>query len=258
MLKDFGRFWQVSPRLRRPYNPSMPESQAIPWKRLSAEGAAIVVSILLAFWIDAWWDARNDLAEEREILVGLEVEFVDLRARLDQWSKFNRVGMAVIEEYLSDSVTEMDPESIEWVFAYAYLVNVLDQGGALDALLASGRLERISDRDLRARLAKWPDWLEDIHTNDLSFRDYGMQQIIPFMTRHGIPLAVCPEGEWVCPAPGPVPPVYYQLAEDPEFRAILSMRRITMWATAQDQENARSEADEMLAMIRARLEEIST
>ncbi len=63
----------------------MPESQAIPWKRLSAEGAAIVVSILLAFWIDAWWDARNDLAEEREILVGLEAEFVDLRARLDQW-----------------------------------------------------------------------------------------------------------------------------------------------------------------------------
>ena len=236
----------------------MPESQAIPWKRLSAEGAAIVVSILLAFWIDAWWDARNDLAEEREILVGLEAEFVDLRARLDQWSKFNRVGMAVIEEYLSDSVTEMDPESIEWVFAYAYLINVLDQGGALDALLASGRLERISDRDLRARLAKWPDWLEDIHTNDLSFRDYGMQQIIPFMTKYGIPLSVCPEGEWVCPAPGPVPPVYYQLAEDPEFRAILSMRRITMWATAQDQENARSEADEMLAMIRARLEEIST
>ena len=236
----------------------MPEPQAIPWKRLSAEGAAIVVSILLAFWIDAWWDARNELAEEREILVGLEAEFVDLRARLDQWSKFNRAGMAVIEEYLSDSVTDMDPESIEWVFAYAYLINVLDQGGALDALLASGRLERISDRDLRARLAKWPDWLEDIHTNDLSFRDYGMHQIIPFMTRHGIPLSVCPEGEWVCPATGAVPPVYYQMAEDPEFRAILSMRRIMMWATAQDQENALTEADEMLAMIRARLEEIGT
>jgi hypothetical protein len=32
----------------------------IPWKRLSAEGLAIVVSILLAFWIDAWWDTRKD------------------------------------------------------------------------------------------------------------------------------------------------------------------------------------------------------
>jgi hypothetical protein len=152
----------------------------------------------------------------------------------------------------------MDPESIEWVFAYAYMINVLDQGGPLDALLASGRLERISGRELRARLAKWPDWLEDIHTNDLSFRDYGMHQIIPIMTRHGIPLKVCPEGEWVCPGPGPIPAVYFQLAEDPEFRAILMMRRIMMWATAQDQENARSEADEMLDMIKARLKEIGT
>lgn len=234
----------------------MPESETIPWKRLSAEGAAIVVSILLAFSIDAWWDARNDLAEEREILVGLDAEYVDLRARLDQWAKFNREGMAVLEEYLSDSVAEMDPESIEWVFAYAYLINVLDQGGALDALLASGRLEKISNRDIRVRLAKWPDWLEDIHTNDLSFRDYGMREIIPFMTRHGIPRAVCPEGAWICPGSGPIPPVYLQLAKDPEFRAILTMRRIMMWATAQDLENARSEADELLVMIRARLDEI--
>ena len=234
----------------------MNESQNIPWKRLAAEGAAIVVSILLAFGIDAWWDARNDLAEEREILVGLDAEFVDLRARLDQWAQFNREGMTILEEYLSDSVAEMDLESIEWVFAYAFLINVLDQGGALDALLASGRLEKVGDRDIRARLAKWPDWLEDIHTNDLSFRDYGMREIIPFMTRQGIPRAVCPEGEWICPGPGPIPPIYLRLAEDPEFRAILTMRRITMWATAQDLESARSEADELLVMIRARLDEI--
>jgi len=64
--------------------------------------------------------------------------------------------------------------------------------------------------------------------------------------------------DWVCPGPGPIPAVYFQLAEDPEFRAILMMRRIMMWATAQDQENARLEADEMLAMIKARLEEIGT
>ena len=234
----------------------MTETQNIPWKRLSAEGAAIVISILLAFGIDAWWDARNELAEEREILLGLDAEYVDLRARLDQWAEFNRTGMAILEEYLSDSVAEMDRESIEWVFAYGYLINVLDQGGALDALLASGRLEKIADRDIRNRLAKWPDWLEDIHTNDLSFRDYGLREITPFMTKHGIPMTVCPEGEWVCPEPGPIPPIYLELAEDPEFRAILTMRRITMWATAQDLESARSQADELLVMIRKRLDEI--
>jgi len=31
----------------------MTETQKMPWKQLAAEVAAIVVSILLAFWIDA-------------------------------------------------------------------------------------------------------------------------------------------------------------------------------------------------------------
>ena len=135
----------------------MSNSQAIPWKRLTAEAVAIVISILLAFWIDAWWEGRKDKLEEREILIGLEVEFVDLRERLDQWAKFNRTGVQFVEQFLSDSVTEMNLRSIETAFTYASLVNILDQGGALDALLASGRLERISDRSIRFRLVKWPD-----------------------------------------------------------------------------------------------------
>ena len=73
----------------------MTETKTIPWKRLAVEAAAIVVSILLAFGIDAWWDARNDVVEEREILIGLEIEYVDLRARLDQWARFNRNGALV-------------------------------------------------------------------------------------------------------------------------------------------------------------------
>ncbi len=234
----------------------MTESQAIPWKRLSAEGVAIVVSILLAFWIDAWWETQKDIAEEREILVGLEADFVDLRARLDRWSKFNREGMALIEEYLADSVGEMGPVSVERAFVYAYLVNILDQGGALDALLASGRLEKVAARDIRARLAKWPDWLEDMHTNDLSFRDYAFREIIPFLTRHGIPKVVCPVGEFWCPQLGPISPVYLELSSDPEWRAILNVRRLSMFVTARDQENAISESDELLAMIRTRLDEI--
>jgi len=235
----------------------MTESQSIPWKRLSAEAAAIVVSILLAFWIDAWWDDRKDQLEEREILLGLELEFVDLKSRLDEWSQFNRAGSKLLEQYLSDSVTEMDLEAVEWVFAYSILVNVLDQGGTLDALLASGRLERISDRDIRARLAKWPDWLEDIHTNDLSSRGYAWGEILPFLTAHGISRSVCPEGEFICTTPGPVPAEYFRMAEDPEFRAMLIFRRVTMWAAAQDLENASAEAEEILAMIRARLAEVS-
>ena len=46
----------------------MTDTPKPPWKRLSLEAAAIVGSILLAFWIDAGWDQREDAARERIVL----------------------------------------------------------------------------------------------------------------------------------------------------------------------------------------------
>ena len=125
--------------------------------------------------------------------------------------------------------------------------------GPLDALLASGRLEKIGDTEIRNRLAKWPDWLEDIHTNDLSIRDFAWREIAPLLARHGIPDTVCPETNWLCSNSGPVPDHYLALAANEELRALLMMRRGMAWMTANDHFNARDQADEILELIRARL-----
>jgi hypothetical protein len=134
--------------------------------------------------------------------------------------------------------------------------SVLDQGGALDALLASGRLERISDRGIRTRLVKWPDWLEDIHTNELSSRSYVMREIVTFLAKYGFPNKICPAPELflICSESGPVPPAFLQLADNQEFRALLVMGRAWMWSAATDHEDARDEADEILQLLRASLE----
>lgn len=57
--------------------------QEIPWKRITAEGAAIVVSILLAFWIDAWWDEREQRDDERIILQSLYNDLNQKRSLLN-------------------------------------------------------------------------------------------------------------------------------------------------------------------------------
>lgn len=49
------------------------------WSRIAAEGFAIVVSILLAFAIDAAWDVRGERVRERSYLERLRVEFRDNR-----------------------------------------------------------------------------------------------------------------------------------------------------------------------------------
>lgn len=50
----------------------------IPWPRVLGEGLIIIVSILLAFWIQAWWDARQDRSEEIAVLQSLLGELQEL------------------------------------------------------------------------------------------------------------------------------------------------------------------------------------
>jgi hypothetical protein len=41
-------------------------TRQIPWPRIFAAGVAIVVSILLAFGIQGWWEGRQEQREEQE------------------------------------------------------------------------------------------------------------------------------------------------------------------------------------------------
>ena len=61
----------------------MANTQNIPWKRLFAEAAAIVGSILLAFAIDAWWENRSERETEQWLMERLRADFREIRSALD-------------------------------------------------------------------------------------------------------------------------------------------------------------------------------
>ena len=50
----------------------------IQWVRIFSEGTAIVVSILLAFAIDAWWERRSEAAQALALEEGLRADFLTL------------------------------------------------------------------------------------------------------------------------------------------------------------------------------------
>jgi hypothetical protein len=74
----------------------------IQWKRVAAEVAAIVFGILIAFWIDAAWDRRQEREAEQEILASLES---DLQSSLDalhsHWLPMHTGAMRATVEVLS-------------------------------------------------------------------------------------------------------------------------------------------------------------
>ena len=137
--------------------------------RIIAESTAIVLSILLAFAIDAWWDKSQDRKEEQQILVGLSDEFARHISDLDdRFSSDERRlnSMTFLMSYTSGK---------EGVYPIASLDSALQAllfGGTwdptstvLDATVASGRLELIQGDSLRNRLAQWGSIVAEVRDN---------------------------------------------------------------------------------------------
>jgi hypothetical protein len=79
----------------------MSEDLKIPWARILAEGGAIVISILLAFWIDAWWQRQTELREAEALNAGLYADFQMSQEHLQEWLSGNERTLQTTTEFLA-------------------------------------------------------------------------------------------------------------------------------------------------------------
>ena len=143
----------------------MNETQKIPWKRISIEAAAIVASILLAFAIDAWWDERKERLEEKEILQALYVEFEANREGASFVVLSHELSVQSAARLINLSEGEILALSVEEVgryLRYFAAPQTFDAvRGSVDALMSSGRLGILRDRELREAITTFVNILED-------------------------------------------------------------------------------------------------
>jgi uncharacterized membrane protein YccC len=144
----------------------MAESQVIPWKRIAVEAAAIVGSILLAFAIDAWWDARNDYNALSENLLALEQEI------LQNLSDFDKV-LGTADRNLKDLdevfqiIADRDRPDLPAGFVrdvgqvYYYMVTDVSDS-ALGVVVRPNNLQRIKRIELRHHLVHSYEALADV------------------------------------------------------------------------------------------------
>ena len=167
------------------------------WPRVIAESTAVIVSILLAFTIDAWWVERSDRQAEREELSRLYEEFTRNRDRLhedvllDSRSGQNRAyeGGARLLEMLR---AHKGPEETVAV-SNRLLLDVTTAPSfdattpVLDGLLLSGRLEIIEDRNVLSAISEWNRWVSQTSEVELIARDLALGQLYP---------VTCPSGRY--------------------------------------------------------------
>jgi len=144
----------------------------------------IVLSILLAFVIDAWWNEAK-LAEEVNQDLGnvaqeLEGNLEQLLFQLDLTERMvaGSTAMADAMELESANDALRLPDTLVWL-GTSTGPSLSASSGALDALIASGRLAAIEDPFVRLKLAGLPSRMDDIAEVQSRVLALSMTQIRP-------------------------------------------------------------------------------
>ncbi|MFT5500987.1 MAG: hypothetical protein ACI88G_001120 [Woeseiaceae bacterium] len=131
----------------------------IQWKRTAAEGVAVVVSILLAFWIDTLWDGRQEAQLETVYLLELQEDFERNKSLLeDQAAELGETArsMLVLQEQSTLETPSMSVSELNENFGQIlnmsslFLVN-----RAYANMTGSGDLRIIRSRPLKNALAEY-------------------------------------------------------------------------------------------------------
>jgi hypothetical protein len=162
-------------------------SQDIPWGRLFAEGVAIVLSILLAFWIDAWWETAQQRERERIVLHALLDDLVSIRQRVDNQRKYNEAMLDATTSLLQASVSGRD---LEQDYMDALLRDVVWYNApstwysaTMDLLVSAGDLAALSNAELVTALASLHDRLGSAANRSEIDEVFYRETLIPFLRK---------------------------------------------------------------------------
>ena len=242
----------------------MPEANNIPWKRLAVEAAAIIVSILMAFAIDAWWDERQTRIEEQQILHGLKEEFVVIQKKLTKDKAEHLTRLRFLEDLLlefENGPSENAGPILDVALSSLVSPSTTDIGnGTLDALLNSGSVEILLSRKLRARLAAWPGVIGEVWDDQENGAKMVFEIHIPYFISENVPAGAA-MSQWYSDWPIPVqsissdPDAIARLLDDPKFRVLVEVRYGFQRHLTDEFEAAISAADEIVSEIDESIDE---
>lgn len=150
----------------------------------------VVVSILIAFWLDAWWGDRELAVNHREAMAAVQAELEENRRLLDDQifilDRITGAGAEVLDAMYAEPGAQSVqlPDSLAWLVA-SWAPSLEVSHGAVDALIPSGQLARIRSPDLRLGLAALRDRFANVIEDEIIARQIHVEQQMPLLASMG-------------------------------------------------------------------------
>ena len=165
------------------------------WIKLGLESAAVLLSILTAFAIDAGWDHHTARQDEQAALARLLDEFEANQEELEavraghQILHDNGVQLLRVAYGLSEP-SEESPEQLRRVLGMSIYFD--PSMGALNRFLASDETGNVAGPELLDRLAGYPAKVDELWQQERMLREMIAELIDPFVVRSADRLVLLP------------------------------------------------------------------
>ena len=157
--------------------------------RLFLEGVAIVLSILLAFSIDAWWEEHQQREEEERLLAAVLEEFNENKDLLEEARIHHRAVEETTLELLAlaaESTPDISPDSLDQLIGVIlwFWPPTKFSMGALNSMVLGGKLHLVGNEELRRELAGWEAEVEVVHHGERQDYTTFHEDFIPYLRRN--------------------------------------------------------------------------
>lgn len=158
-------------------------------RQLLQDFLVVVIGVFVALAAESWWSEREHRQFEREIREDMVAEFESNIQILDDDLAKNaeaRPRFAVLSG-LSDDELLAVPDSVlsEKLDNYVLWAGFDPDMGSVQALVESGNLGAVGDRELRLRLARWAGFLNECHRKVIQAVEYQHHELATFSAQAG-------------------------------------------------------------------------
>lgn len=163
----------------------MRNTRNIPWLRIVSEGLAIVVSILMAFGIDAWWQGRSDRKLFQSSVQNFQRELDANLNALQESRDRHYLTVDSGKALLATADDELDSEAFYGhVYKVFFMASKTDYStGALAVLLNPVFLEYLSGIGLETMVTALPAQILDAVEDEQWAIEFINQELTPYLNR---------------------------------------------------------------------------
>ena len=163
----------------------MTETQSIAWKRLAIEATVIVVSILLAFAIDAWWEERGERKAEVVLLERLRADYIEIQSARILVEEEHREARDACIFFMGMTVGESLPSTaeVDRMVALVFLASrTFNPGsGAVASFHSTEGAQLVRNQSLADKLLAWSGLVEELQEEEANLQKGVAERWSPYI-----------------------------------------------------------------------------